>query len=218
MNPSFWRLRLCLSLPRLLPHLLLLGWTKQRAVVLADLTRWAAILNLGPVVRGRDAVRVFLNLMTFTPEFRTLFYLRTGNVSWLVRWLCPGLRNLRIGAGRIGPGLYIQHGEETYISARSIGANCWIGRHVIVGYANDTDMPTIGDNVRIYSGARIIGKVTVGNGATIGLNTVILSNVRPHTTMFGVPGRVVWRDPQAPEPTGHPEGDGAIDAVVTTGG
>lgn len=193
MNPSFRRLRLALSLPRLLPHLLLFAWTPRRAVIAADLTRWAEILHLGPVVSAADLGRVFVMLMTFTPEYRTLFYLRVGPVSLPVRWLCRGRRNLSIVAERIGPGLFIQHGEETYVSARSIGADCWIARHVVVGYSNDSDVPSIGDNVRIYSGAKIVGRLTVGDGATIGLNTVILNDVEPNVTMLGVPGKVVWR-------------------------
>jgi hypothetical protein len=47
--------------------------------------------------------------------------------------------------------------------------------------------------VNIFPGAKIIGKVSIGHNATIGLNTVVLHDVEPYTTVLGVPARVVWR-------------------------
>jgi len=192
MNKRFRRLRLLLSGVRLFPHVLLLRFHSNRNVLAADLARWAARFNLAAPARFADLAWLLLTFMTFTPEFRNVFYLRCGLKGRLFAWMCPRLSSLDIACPSIGPGLFIQHGENTFVSAESIGENCWIGRHVVVGYSNETDRPTIGNNVRIFAGAKIIGRVKIGDNATIGLNTVITQDVQPNATMLGVPGKVIW--------------------------
>lgn len=191
MTRSLQTPRLTISSIRLIPHLLMLQVSPRRDIIQADLRYWATALQLKTPQTRLNFAHLFLHLMTFNPEFRNLFYLRAGKSSWPFLWMCPRLGSLRIESPDIGPGLFIQHGENTFVSADSIGANCWIGRHVVVGMSNETDQPTIGDNVRIYPGAKIIGKVKIGNNATIGLNTVVIDNVPPNVTLFGVPGRVI---------------------------
>ena len=141
-----------------------------------------------------DFIILFLTLMTFTPEFRNVFYLRAGRKSWALRLACPGLSCLDVVSPSVGAGLFIMHGEDTFISANSIGAHCHIGRQVLVGYSNATDRPTIGNNVRIFPGAKIIGNITLGDNSTVGLNTVVIQDVAANTSVLGVPARVVsWR-------------------------
>lgn len=191
MTRSFQTPRLIISSLRLIPHLLFLQFSRNRDIIKTDLARWAPIIHLPEPRTPAGFAFIFLTLMTFTPEFRNLFYLRTGKSAWPFLWMCPRLGSLVIISPYVGPGLFIQHGENTFISADSIGANCWIGRHVVIGYSNDTDRPTIGDNVKIYAGAKIIGKVKVGDNATIGLNTVVIDHVQPNVTLLGVPGKVI---------------------------
>jgi len=130
--------------------------------------------------------------MTFRPEFRNIFYLRLGAKASVFGMLCPPLAALEIERTTIGPGLYIQHGSGTFISAASIGANCWINQQVTIGYSNKTDRPVIGNNVRICAGAKIVGKIRIGDNATVGLNSVVIDNVPANSTVFGVPARTVW--------------------------
>jgi serine O-acetyltransferase len=184
---------MCISLVRLLPHLAILYTCRNKAVLLADLDRWVELHHLPPATNSRQTLSYFVLFMTFTKEFRNIFYLRAGRASRLMTFLCPRLGSLDIAPADIGPGLFIQHGEGTYVSVNRIGRNCWIGRQVVVGYSNETDMPSIGDNVRILAGAKIIGNVVIGDGATIGLNTVIMQDVPPGATMLGVPGKIIWK-------------------------
>ena len=192
MRRRFLRARLSVSAIRLLPHILLLRLGCGGTVFHADLARWARQFGMAPPTTFRETAAAFLSLMTFTPEFRNVFYLRGGLKAQLFAPLCPKLATLDITCPTIGPGLFIQHGENTFVTAQSIGANCWIGRHVVVGFSNETDCPTIGDNVRIFAGAKIIGRITIGDNVTIGLNTVITQDVPPNATMLGVPGKTVW--------------------------
>jgi serine O-acetyltransferase len=181
-----------ISLPRLIPHILLFVSLGKNSVVSIDMIRWAKILPL-KITGGRyGLVWLFVELMTFNPEFRNVFYLRCGIASIFISWMCPSLPSLQITPTKIGPGFFIQHGFGTLIAAREIGANCWISQQVAVGFSNDTDSPTIGDNVTIFAGAKVIGNIRVGDNATIGANTVVIGDVPSNVTVLGVPGKIIW--------------------------
>ena len=199
MNRKFRRLRVLLSSIRLLPHVIIMLSTKNSWIIKADLARWADVYHLENPRKLINFIGLFLTFMTFSPEFRNLFYLRSGPLkARAFSWLCPPLGTLQIISTKIGPGLFIQHGIATMISADSIGTNCWINQHVVIGFSNEMDRPTIGDNVRISAGAKIIGKFKVGDNATIGPNTVVIDDVPPNATVLGVPGRVVWKKNSKP--------------------
>ena len=192
MRRRFHRLRLSASAIRLLPHLIIFSLDAGGKTFRADIACWAVRLGFPVPKNFLDNAALFITFMTFTPEFRNLFYLRCGLKALLFAPLCPRLATLDITCPDIGPGLFIQHGENTFVTAERIGKNCLIGRHVVVGFSNEIDCPTIGNNVRIFAGAKIIGRIKIGDNATIGLNTVITSDVPPNATMLGVPGKVVW--------------------------
>jgi serine O-acetyltransferase len=176
---------------RLLPHLAVLRSSPARALVLADVARWDAILHDradGPPLRA------FVRLMTRHPEFRNLFYHRTGLRGRLCAWLCRPLPTLYITTPEIGPGLYIQHGFATIISARRIGRDCWINQQVTIGHANRDDAPTLGDGVVVNAGAKVIGAVHVGDRAKVGANAVVVKDVPADVTVVGVPARIVRRN------------------------
>jgi serine O-acetyltransferase len=197
MNPPLRRLRMMISSVRLVPHIIIFLNSSNASTIKADIARWAEILELREARNQFDLTMLFISLMTFLPEYRNLFYLRVGLWSRAFAWMCPRLWDLDIGRTDIGPGLFIQHGNSTFISARKIGDNCWIGRHVVIGFSNDTDRPTLGNNVRIFAGAKLIGNVTIGDNATVGLNTVVIDNVPANATVLGVPGRIIWKPKQA---------------------
>ena len=103
------------------------------------------------------------------------------------------MNTLFLRADHIGPGLFIQHGFSTTIGAKSVGKDCWINQQVTIGYSNDSDSPTIKDNVVIYAGAKVIGNVTVGNNSIVGANAVVIKNIPDNCTVFPVPAYVVKR-------------------------
>ena len=135
--------------------------------------------------------------MTFYPEYRSLFYHRLGWIGKILYPLCRPMPTLYIYTKDIGPGLFIQHGFATIISAEKIGQNCWINQQVTIGFLNDTDCPTIGNNVTIYAGAKVIGNVRVGDNSIVGANAVVVKDVPENCTVVGVPAYYCtqeWRE------------------------
>lgn len=193
MNRSLFQFRRAMSSLRLIPHVIVMLSMNNIEDVKADLAHSAEVHNMSKPCTMTDFIILFLTLMTFTPEFRNVFYLRAGRKSWALRLTCPRLSCLDVVSPSVGAGLFIMHGEDTFISANSIGTHCHIGRQVLVGYSNATDRPTIGNNVRIFPGAKVIGNIHLGNNSTVGLNTVVMQDVPADTTVLGVPARVVSR-------------------------
>ena len=182
---------------RCLPHLLLAFWGNRAPLIRSDVERWS-LVRAGASNRSGTRpplVLEFLYLMHYLPEFRNLFYARTGFTGKLFSFLCRPMESLIISAGEIGPGLYIQHGVGTVVSARKIGANCWINQQVTVGWGQGSDHPpTLGDNVSLFAGSKVIGNVTVGDNSAVGANAVVVKDVPPNCTVVGIPAYVILRD------------------------
>jgi len=92
---------------------------------------------------------------------------------------------------RIDGGLLIPHPNGVVIHAdATIGPNCLIFQQVTIG-ASKKGIPTIGGQVDIGAGAKVIGPVKVGDGALIGANAVVVCDVPAGATAVGVPARIV---------------------------
>lgn len=111
-------------------------------------------------------------------EFRNIYYIRIGVLSWLVKWLLPGRAecHLMIKSRDLGGGLFIQHGWAMVLNAKKVGCNLWINQCVTVGYIGNEN-PVIGDNVVIGCGAAVLGGITVGNDVKIGANATVVTDV-----------------------------------------
>ena len=98
----------------------------------------------------------------------------------------------------IGKGLFIDHGTGVVIGETTIiGDNVTLYQGVTLGGTGKEcgkRHPTIGDNVMIGSGAKVLGSFKVGENSMIGAGAVVLSEVPPNCTVVGVPGRIVRRD------------------------
>ena len=106
-------------------------------------------------------------------------------------------------AARIGEGVFIDHGMGVVIGETSeIGDGCTIYHGATLGGTSleqGKRHPTLGRNVVIGAGAKILGPVTVGDNARVGANSVVLHDVPPGTVVIGVPGQVISRShPKAP--------------------
>jgi serine O-acetyltransferase len=101
-------------------------------------------------------------------------------------------------AATIGDALFIDHGTGVVVGETAeIGDNVTLYQGVTLGgtgFATGKRHPTVEDNVTIGSGAKLLGPITVGHGAKIGANSVVITDVPPNATVVGNPGHVVRVD------------------------
>lgn len=95
----------------------------------------------------------------------------------------------------IGEGLFIDHGTGIVIGETAeLGKNVTLYQGVTLGGTGKEKgkrHPTIGDNVVVASGAKVLGSFTVGEHAKIGAGSVVLKEVPPYATVVGIPGKIV---------------------------
>lgn len=98
----------------------------------------------------------------------------------------------------IGSGFYIGHFGGIVVNWRSvIGKNCNISHGVTLGQANRGNRkgyPTLGDNVYLGPGSKIIGAVKIGNNVAVGANCVVTKNIPDNSVVVGIPGKIISQD------------------------
>jgi serine O-acetyltransferase len=109
-------------------------------------------------------------------------------------------------AARIGDGCFIDHGMGVVVGETAeIGSDVTLYQGVTLGgtgFVTGKRHPTVQDNVTIGSGAKLLGPITIGHGAKIGANSVVIHDVPPNSTVVGNPGhpvRVEGRRPEGPD-------------------
>jgi len=117
-------------------------------------------------------------------------------IARLISQLSRAITGIEIHPGaKIGKGLFIDHGMGIVIGETAIiGDHCTIYQNVTLGGTGKDKgkrHPTIGDNVMIGAGAKVLGPFTVGSNSKIAANAVVLSEVPENSTCVGVPARVV---------------------------
>ena len=157
------------------------------------------------VIRERDPA-IHSNMEVFLyPSFKVMLYYRAAHRLYekkhffLARWVSQkGARKTGIHPGaQIGKGFFIDHGNGVIIGETTIiGDNVTLYQGVTLGGTGKEQgkrHPTVGDNVMISTGAKVLGSFTIGNNSKIGAGSVVLKEVPPDSTVVGVPGRVVKR-------------------------
>ncbi len=158
------------------------------------------------IVYERDpAARNAFEIITSYPGMhaiwahRGIHRLHSWGLKWLARWLSGLVRwltGIEIHPGaRIGRRFFIDHGMGIVIGETSeIGDDCTLYHGVTLGgthWNKGKRHPTLGNNVVVGAGAKILGPVNVGDMARIGSNSVVLKDVAEAATVVGVPGHVV---------------------------
>jgi serine O-acetyltransferase len=162
-------------------------------------------------VRERDpAARSTLEVLLCYPGVHALAFHRIAHAIWRRGWTIPArflshvsrfLTGIEIHpAARIGPGLFIDHGMGVVIGETSeVGENVTLLQGVTLGGTSlkrEKRHPTLGNNVVVGAGAKIIGGFKIGDGSRIGAGSVVVREVPPNSVVVGVPGRVTYRDGQ----------------------
>lgn len=151
------------------------------------------------------AARSALEVLTLYPGVHALFLHRIAHrlwqwrLRWIGRWvslISRWLTGIEIHPGaRIGRRFFIDHGTGVVIGETAeIGDDCTIYHGVTLGgttWRKEKRHPTLGNNVVVGAGAKILGPIMVGDGARIGSNSVVVKDVAAGATVVGIPGRVV---------------------------
>ena len=161
------------------------------------------------VVFERDpAARSVLEVILCYPGFHAIINHRIAHffferkcyfLARFISHISRFLTSIEIHPGaRIGNGLFIDHGSGIVIGETTeIGDNVTMYQGVTLGGTGKQKgkrHPTIGNNVVISTGAKVLGAITIGDNVKIGGGSVVLKSVPPSCTVVGVPGRIVVRD------------------------
>lgn len=162
------------------------------------------------VIRERDpAIHSSMEVFLY-PSFKAMMHYRIAHRLYenghyfLARYVSQrGVRKTGIEihpGAQIGDGFFIDHGNGVIIGETAIiGNNVTLYQGVTLGGTGKEHgkrHPTVGDNVMISAGAKVLGSFTIGENSKIGAGSVVLHEVPPNSTVVGVPGRVVKRNNQ----------------------
>ena len=186
MNPLTQAVILSASTLRMIPHIIL--YIANRSKIAPDLEKYSA---------DGSGVGAFIKVCTRQRVFRNLFYYRLGEyVSVFIKWLLPPDPTLHIWCPSIGPGAHFEHNYATYLNAERIGSNFYCLQLVTLGNDGKMLRPTIGNDVKIFTGATVFGGITIGNHVTIGAGAVVSKNVPDNCTVVGNPAYIIKKDGQ----------------------
>lgn len=159
------------------------------------------------IIRERDPA-IHSNMEVFLyPSFKVMIYYRMAHKMYLkghyflARWISQKAvrkTGIEIHPGaQIGKGFFIDHGNGVIIGETTIiGDNVTLYQGVTLGGTGKEQgkrHPTIGNNVMISTGAKVLGSFKIGDNSKIGAGSVVLKEVPPGSTVVGVPGHVVKR-------------------------
>ena len=144
-----------------------------------------------------------LRRLLATPSFQVTFWYRLAHClksrrSWMYYPIALIHRHYghKYGIGlsadlEVGGGLRFAHFSCIFIGAKKIGKNLTIYQGCTIGAVHGKGAPSIGDNVLMYAGSKIVGKVRGGNNVVVGANAVVVNDVPDNAVVVGVPARVV---------------------------
>ena len=173
------------------------------------------------IIKERDpAARGMLEILLCYPGLHAVTVHRLSHRLWKLNWAVTPLiarvlsqvgrwfTGVEIHPGaRIGSGVFIDHGMGVVIGETAvIGNQCLLYQGVTLGgtgKAHGKRHPTLGANVVVGAGAKVLGAIEVGSNTRIGAGSVVLRDVPPDSTVVGIPGRVVHQSGVRIEPLAH---------------
>ncbi len=159
--------------------------------------------DLNSALDRDPAARSKLDVALFYSGFHAVFFYRIANILWkrklrfIARFISFPSKiftavEIHPGA-EIGKRFFIDHGLGVVIGETTeIGDDVTLYQGVTLGgtsLESGKRHPSIGDNVIIGAGAKVLGSITLGNGVRVGSNAVVISDVMPNTTVVGIPAK-----------------------------
>lgn len=166
-----------------------------------------AYLERDPAARSRLEVFLLYSGYKAVRKYRRAHWFYTHRMKLFARYLSQRARHktgVEIHPGAtIGKGLVIDHGMGVVIGETTvIGDNCLIYQGATLGGTGKDHgkrHPTLGNNVMVGAGARVLGPFTVGDNSRIAAGAVVLTEIPPNSTAVGVPARVVRINGERPD-------------------
>ena len=181
---------LILTFWRSVPAFVAFHSLQNKQAVIEDMRRWGENETLWDLhkllVRSKLFRRIFLTRVSFESRILQkavrLFYKPAEDFS------------VDVISEKMGGGFFVCHGNSTIVYAQSIGKNFLVHQNVTVGRGKmieGKDVPVIGDNVFIGTGAIVIGGIHIGNNVKIGAGTLVNKDVPDNCTVVGNPMRII---------------------------
>ena len=169
------------------------------------------------IFKKDPAARNWLEVVTCYPGLQALLLHRLAHSLYrigipvlprLISQISRFLTGIEIHPGaQIGEGVFIDHGMGVVIGETAIiGDYCLIYQGVTLGGTGKESgkrHPTLGENVVVGTGAKVLGNIQMGNNVRIGANSVVLRDVPSDCTVVGIPGRIVYREGTRVNPLDH---------------
>ena len=177
----------------LIPHMIVYMLFPMR--IKLDLQRWMEVIE-NPY--KNQEFMAYCWFLVHLREYRTLVYHRLGRIGTFLSLFAQPMPTCFLTgmmSKNIGRGLVIQHGHSMRLGAQSVGENLQIWHNVTV--AKDRpggERPIIGNNVKIYTGAVVLGGIALGDNVVVGACTVVLKSVPDNCVVVGNPARIVRRN------------------------
>lgn len=158
-----------------------------------------AVIERDPAARSRAEVFFLYSGFKAVRAHRRANWFYRHNMKFIARWISQHSRR-KMGieihpAAKIGKGLFIDHGMGVVIGETTeIGDYCTLYQNVTLGGTGKDHgkrHPTLGNNVLVGAGAKVLGPFTVGDNARVAAGAVVLDAVPENATAVGVPARVV---------------------------
>ena len=159
--------------------LCLIGYYKHREYVDADLN------GISVSGGGKNLIITLLQ----NKAFRNVFFFRLGDLGKVINLYMHEKDSLHIMTKKIGKGLIVVHGDSTFINAKEIGERCYVNQNVTIGVIGDKK-PIIGNNVRVATGAIVLGGIIIGDNVTIAAGAVVVKNVPNNCMVAGNPAYI----------------------------
>jgi len=153
------------------------------------------------------AARTLLEVLTAYPGIKAILIHRIAHFFWKLKMpfiprylsdISRELTNIEIHPGaEIGSDFFIDHGTGVVIGETTkIGNNVTLYSGVVLGGTSikrEKRHPTLGNDIVVGTGAKILGPITIGDNVKVGANSVVVTDVPPNSVVVGVPGRIVAR-------------------------
>lgn len=157
------------------------------------------------ILKRDPAAKSLLEVILLYPGYHAILYHRVANflykiqfffIARLISQINRFFTGIEIHPGaQIGKRLFIDHGMGVVIGETSIiGDDCLIYHDVTLGGMStnhEKRHPTLGNNVMVGTGAKILGNISIGDYAKIGANCIVIHNVEAGKTVVGIPGEVL---------------------------